>query len=116
MIKCFEILNKLFGRLTSKRAEIPKNFDYQLFGKVVLIGLDSDHSVVLVKVLIFLYNNLPLFPKYVVARFVMTLLKEKFIYLFCHWSNIVRNVFHHLLMYRVYYLFSSIESRLFDIL
>ena len=116
MTKCFEIFNKLFHRLMVKKAEVPKNFDYHILGKAVQLGLDSDHCVVLVKVLTFMYNNLPLFPKYVISRFVIILLKERFTDLFCHWSVIVRNVFHHLLLYRIFHIFDSITSRLFNIL
>lgn len=116
MIKCFEILNKMFQRLMLKKTEVPKNFDYQTFGEVIRLGLNSDHCVVIVKVLIFLYNNIPLFPKYVVSRFVITLFKERFLDLFCHWSMIVRNVFHHLLLYRIYHLFDTVNSGLFNIL
>lgn len=114
MVKTFEILMMLFQRLLTNRISIPDNFDYYTFGKAIRIGLESDHCIVLVKVLIFLYNNIPLFPKYVTARVVIVILKARFVSLFCHWSDIVRNVFHHLLWYRFYHIFSKLNSNIFD--
>lgn len=116
MIKSFEILNTMFQRLLQLREELPENFDYQLFIKVMRLGLESDHCVVIVKVLIFIYNNIPIFPKYVIARFAMIVMREQFVGLYCHWSDIVRNVFHHFIWFRLYQIFGNTMENLFDIL
>lgn len=100
-----------------KKREVPSDFDYHLLAKVISITLDkSDHCVVIVKLLLLLYNNILTFPKYVVARIAMMLMKEKFIFLFCHWSHLVRYVFHHLIWFRFYHTFCELEVFLHDIL
>lgn len=117
MIKTFEVLNSVFSKLVSKKIELPADFDFHLFSKVISVTLEkTDHSVVIVKVLIFIYNNILVVPKYVVARLAMMLMQKKFIDLFCHWSHIVRYVFHHLVWFRLFHLFSELEVEVFDIL
>ena len=106
----------MFQRLIHCKATTPDNFDFTNFGKAIKVGLETDNCVCTVKVLMFAYNNIPLFPKYVINRFIMLILRDRFVDLFCHWSKIVRNSFHHLLLYRIYHLYAAVDTDLSDVL
>ena len=116
MIKGLEIYTLMLQKLISKKIHITHTFDVHLLSKVIKEGLASDHSVVLVKVMLFLYNTAPFFNQYSLGRFTMGIIKDHFLNLFCHWSKPVRVVFHNLFWFRMYHIFRHVLSDLHDVL
>ena len=106
----------MLQRLLNKKIYINNSFDMQLLTKVIKQCLSSDHSVVLVKVMLFLYNTAPFFNQYSLSRFTITIIKDNFLNLFCHWSKPVRVVFHNLFWFRMYHIFRNVRTELNSIL
>jgi len=116
MIKCFQILTTLFQKCIVLKIDLPDTFDFKLTSQVLQLALGSDHCVVIVKVLLFLYYSFPLLPDYFIARLSLLFIRDHFVPLFAHWSPIVRNVLHHFVWFRLFQASSLVEEELYDIL
>jgi len=99
----FELINKWFETFTENNKSIPSTFDYSFFFKGLLIVLDGDHALNIAIVLLVIYNNFNLIPSSEKGFISDYLLNKSFFKFFMHWSWSVRQVFHHLLLYRFYH-------------
>ena len=124
----FELVNTWLQALTTYQKKIPSTFDYNFFFKGLFMVIEGDHSLNIAKVLWVLYNNISLITQgtskiYSVLEFIYTLADRKqtlcdfllgsqFFRLFLHWSFNVRQVFHHLLIFRMFHQHRSSNSNL----
>lgn len=102
MIKAIEFINDLFTSLSEMKRKIPATFNYIQFYKGLKIILESDFSFAISKTMILIYNHFNIFNMEFRKNISLYFLGKVFFNLFLHWSNNVRDTFHHFLIMRIY--------------
>ena len=75
--------------------------DKHIIMNLIFINLKSNHAFGIAKSINFWYNYYDLFSNEISEKFSFTLIKYFFFRLFLHWSYNVREIFHHLICYRI---------------
>jgi Protein of unknown function (DUF1765) len=103
-LRALQTLSSWFAVIKSSGDKLPFNFDHEFFTRAVVILLDCEHFLVNIEVLAFLYTFFDLFPSDRQLHFAQQLLLADtyFNKFFLHWDNIVRNIFHFLMLYRCF--------------
>ncbi|OMJ90926.1 hypothetical protein SteCoe_6590 [Stentor coeruleus] len=98
----FRVMNRLLDSFFRLRNKLQNTFDNEFFALGLKICLEDENALNISKALWFLYNQYHLLlgtlRKDVIYQIVV---KKKFICYFYHWSKEVRNMFHHLILYRI---------------
>jgi hypothetical protein len=102
VLRVIEYLNLIFKSFTARCKPLPISFNYSFFFKGIKIILSSEFAMGISCLLSLLYNHFQLFHAEFRRSLSMYLLGSVFFRLFLNWSHTVRNVFYHLLTYKVY--------------
>lgn len=102
VIKCVELLDGYFSFLESSGRFFPTTFNYAYFFVGIKKILESDHCFTVSKTLLLIYKHFNLFSFDFRRDITFLLLGKSFFRMFLNWSNNVRVVFHHLLVFRIY--------------
>lgn len=98
----FKVLNQLFSSYFIYKQILPSNFDIDYFVKGITICLKDENAVTIAKCLWFIYNQYHLLQGSLRKQIILEdLMKSKYKKFFYHWSKDVRNMFHHLICYRI---------------
>lgn len=90
---------------------LPLNFDIHILLNLTFIILNSQHVIGILSAIKFWFKNFPIFETKVKEDFVKVINKIFFYNLFLHWSNNVRELFYHLICYRVLHWYKSTKNR-----
>mmetsp|Transcript_7043 Transcript_7043/g.6293 ORF Transcript_7043/g.6293 Transcript_7043/m.6293 type:complete len:98 (-) Transcript_7043:1158-1451(-) len=97
------MINAWFKTLRESGKNLPSAFDSTFFFKGVYMVLEGDHALNIAKVLWMIYNNFNIFSFSIKEKLIEFLLTRNFFRLFLHWSWNVRQIYHYLLLYRLYH-------------
>ena len=98
----FKVLNELFSSYFIHKQILPSNFDVDYFIKGILICLNDENAVSIAKCLWFIYNQYHLLQGALREKIILeNIIKSNYKKFFYHWSKDVRNMFHHLVCYRI---------------
>lgn len=102
VLKMIEILSKYFSELSKAKRHIPTNFNYNFFVAGIKTIIMSDHSYAIAKTLLLYYDHYNMLNITVRRDLNLFLLGKAFFKLFLNWSNNVRIIFHHLMVFRIH--------------
>ena len=102
VIKTIDYLNTAFCTLEESGRAIPINFNYRFLFKGIKVILEAESSMGITSLLTLIYNHFDLFHIDFRKNLSMYFLGKIFWKLFLNWSFGVREVFTHLLTYKVY--------------
>ena len=113
----FKVLNELFSSYFIHKQTLPSNFDIDYFVKGITICLNDENAVSIAKCLWLIYNQYHLLQGALREKIILeNIIKSKYKKFFYHWSKDVRNMFHHLVCYRIlslkYLNFEKIQENL----
>ncbi|ELR23694.1 uncharacterized protein ACA1_073380 [Acanthamoeba castellanii str. Neff] len=96
-----EILSEWFLRVRETYTYLPRDFDYDYFFQGLVIMLDCEHHVTLIKALTFIYNTLHMYLEKPRRRFVQEIIFKRFFFkFFLHWHPQVRGIYHQLIIFK----------------
>ncbi|KAL4506503.1 hypothetical protein ABPG72_000074 [Tetrahymena utriculariae] len=104
VMSTFNLIDLWMQTLSQNHQNIPADFDLKSFFKGIQIILEGDHAMCISKALAIIYNNYNLLSNDIRKEVIEYLFGNIFFKLFMHWSQNVRYVFHHLLVYRIEHL------------
>lgn len=100
VFRSIELVEAYFDFLQKKGRSSP-TLDYKFFYSAVKIVLESEHANVIGRCLAFLYKHYSMFSVAFRRELSLLLLGQFFFKLFLSWSKSVRQIFHHLLVFRI---------------
>lgn len=101
-VEWFNAMNKSRHPQSPSVSLLPPSFDFHFLKTVIDRLLDSEHNQILLKTFEFLHVQWDLFSEIQCDIFRYLLIKKKRMYkFFLHWSQIVREFYQILLLYRV---------------
>ncbi|EAR90961.2 hypothetical protein TTHERM_00145660 (macronuclear) [Tetrahymena thermophila SB210] len=104
VMSTFNLIDLWMQTLSQNHQNIPADFDLKSFLKGIQMILEGDHAMCISKGLAIIYNNYNLLSNDIRQEVIEYLFGNIFFKLFMHWSQNVRYVFHHLLVYRIEHL------------
>ena len=98
----FIILDKLFTAYFKLSNRLPTTFDVVYFTLGLKICLENDNALNVARCLWFIYNHYHMLQGNLRKELIYDLIARKYFKkYFFHWSKEIRNVFHHLILYRI---------------
>lgn len=98
----FKVMNQLLTVYFAYKQVLPSNFDINFFAKGLKICLNDENALNIAKCLWFIYYQYHLLQRNLRKEIAFeVIIKSKYKKFFYHWSKDVRNMFHHLLCYRI---------------
>ena len=95
------MLESIFSDTKFKKKGNNTRFDYSVLKRAVILMLDLDHCLAIAKFLKLYYNNTSLMNFDHVAEIYIYIHQNKFFDFFFHWSWQIRNVFYHIILYKI---------------
>jgi hypothetical protein len=98
-------IGDLFGTLQKAGIPVPLSFDMDYFCSGLDIIIDTEHHQLIAKLLSVIYNHADVFVGYNRKKlFVDFFITKYFFKFFLHWDESVRNYFHQLIIFKVYFM------------
>lgn len=102
VMKCLDLIKCYFEVIRNNNKKLPHDFHYNYFYIGIKCILESNHSLLLQKMLALVYKFYHIFSDEFKETINHYILNKVFYQLFMHWSQDVRSIFHLLLIYKVF--------------
>lgn len=101
-------IGDLFGALQKAGISLPLSFDMDYFCSGLDIIIDTEHHQLIAKLISVIYNHADVFVGYHRKKlFIDFFITKYFFKFFLHWDESVRNYFHQLIIFKVYFRVST---------